>query len=190
LDGYGDVVVGEPYGGIDNRGAIYIYYGMKDGVEDKYSQVIYSENLEKPVRTFGWSVSGGLDLDGNNYPDIVVGAYESNTVMYFRSRPVINIYSEINFLSESINLQNKTCTLSDGSAVACSELKICCMYTGLGSWSQHNFLVHLLLDDKKKKNPRLFFLELENKHTLNWTINIVKDKHHCRQIKVSYFNIT
>ena len=184
LDGYGDFVVGEPYGGIENRGAIYIYHGTKEGVEEKYSQVIYSENLELPVRTFGWSVSGGIDLDGNHYPDLVVGAYESNTAVYFRSRPVIGMYSEINFVTDSINLKNKACVLSDGTAVACSELKICCMYNGVGSWTQHDFSIYIVLDDKKKNNPRLFFLDYENKSSLNWTVPIIKEQLYCRQVKV------
>ncbi|KAJ8683507.1 hypothetical protein QAD02_019299 [Eretmocerus hayati] len=184
LDGYGDFAVGEPYGGQEQRGAVYIYHGTKEGVEQKYSQVIYSENLEQPVRTFGWSLSGGLDLDGNKYPDLVVGAYESNTVAFFRSRPVINMYSTINFISPTISLNNKACVLSDGAAVACSELKVCCVYSGQGSWPQHEFTLHVILDEKKKTNPRLFFLDFENKNSLNWTVQIQKDLMYCRQMKV------
>ncbi|XP_014219756.1 integrin alpha-PS2 [Copidosoma floridanum] len=184
LDGYGDFVVGEPYGGPENRGAVYVYHGSKEGVEETYSQVIYSESLEQPVRTFGWSVGGGLDLDNNDYPDTVVGAYESNAVMYFRSRPVIKMFSEINFMSDSINLKDKACVLSDGTTVACSELKICCMYTGLGAWKQHDFTISISLDEKKRKNPRLFFLDFESKSTLNWTVPITKDQPYCKQTKV------
>lgn len=36
------------------------------------------------VSTFGFALSGGKDLDGNQYPDLIVGAYESDVVAYFR----------------------------------------------------------------------------------------------------------
>lgn len=29
-------------------------------------------------------MSGGLDLDGNKYPDLIVGAYKSDAVAYIR----------------------------------------------------------------------------------------------------------
>jgi integrin alpha 8 len=50
------------------------------------SQVIYAESvygMEK-MSTFGFSVSGGIDLDNNLYPDMVVGAYNSERVVMFR----------------------------------------------------------------------------------------------------------
>lgn len=83
-DGYGDFVVGAPYAGPNGRGAVYIYHGSRTGVLEKYSQVIHAEDLDNPVQTFGFSVAGGLDLDGNIYPDLVVGAYESGAAMFFR----------------------------------------------------------------------------------------------------------
>lgn len=184
-DGFGDFVVGEPYGGPENRGAVYIYRGSERGVEEKPSQVIHSEDiLEQPVRTFGWSVSGGMDLDGNSYHDMVVGAYETDTALFFRSRPVVTLVSSIQYDSKLINLNNKACVLSDGTAVACSELKICCLYSGEGTWTQHSFVIHITLDEKKKKNPRMFFLDLESKSTLNSTIKISKGQLWCKPYKV------
>ena len=41
--------------------------------------------LERGLRSFGHSVHGGRDLDGNQYPDLVVGAHDSNAAVYFRS---------------------------------------------------------------------------------------------------------
>uniref|UniRef100_A0A0K0CUN6 Integrin_alpha2 domain-containing protein n=1 Tax=Angiostrongylus cantonensis TaxID=6313 RepID=A0A0K0CUN6_ANGCA len=48
-------------------------------------------NLRRPVKSFGFSLSGGSDLDGNGYPDLVVGAVTENFVTILRSRPVISI---------------------------------------------------------------------------------------------------
>lgn len=85
LDGYGDFAVGAPYDGPNGRGAVYIYHGSPTGPLEKYSQVIFAEEiLGTSLNTFGFSVSGGVDLDGNMYPDMVVGAYESNKAIVFR----------------------------------------------------------------------------------------------------------
>lgn len=83
LDGFGDFAVGAPYDGPAGRGAVYVYHGSRDGPLPKASQVIYAEDMPglKPLSTFGFSLSGGIDLDGNMYPDLAVGAYESNAVI-------------------------------------------------------------------------------------------------------------
>ncbi|XP_032674406.1 integrin alpha-PS2 isoform X2 [Odontomachus brunneus] len=185
-DGYGDFVVGAPYGGPNGRGVVYIYYGSRIGVSEKYSQVIHAEDLGSPVQTFGFSVAGGLDLDGNIYPDLVVGAYESAAAMFFRARPVIKMDSYVTFGSESklISLDIKNCTLSDDTRVTCLPLTACFRYTGDGVLMRHNFNVQYVLDVKKTKNPRLFFLELEGKNTMNHTITVERDRQFCRTVRV------
>ena len=47
-------------------------------------QRIVGSDLVPNVTTFGISVHGGLDMDLNNYPDILVGAYESDTAFLFK----------------------------------------------------------------------------------------------------------
>ena len=42
-----------------------------------------------------------MDLDQNQYPDILVGAYESNNAVYLKSAPVVHLDSEIQFLVPS-----------------------------------------------------------------------------------------
>lgn len=86
LDTYGDFAVGAPYDGPHGRGAVYIYYGSKDGPLAKASQVIYAEDVGGSgyLSTFGFSLSGGIDLDGNVYPDLAVGAYEANKSFFFK----------------------------------------------------------------------------------------------------------
>lgn len=79
-----DFAVGAPYDGTNERGAVYIYHGSPNGVREKYSQVIYAEAVGRDVATFGFSISGGLDLDGNDYPDMLVGAYLSDSAFFFR----------------------------------------------------------------------------------------------------------
>lgn len=77
-----DFAVGAPYE--NGRGAVYIYHGSEKGVRKKYSQVIHAEAMGMDIATFGFSISGGLDLDGNDYPDMIVGAYLSDAAFFFR----------------------------------------------------------------------------------------------------------
>ncbi|XP_057335513.1 integrin alpha-PS2 isoform X2 [Microplitis mediator] len=188
-DGYGDFAVGAPYGGPEGRGSVYIYHGSRDGVQETYSQVIHAQELSSRVETFGFSVAGGLDLDGNLYPDMVVGSYDSSTAMFFRSRPVIKMVPQDTFVefgssSKLISLDDKDCTLSNTTPVTCLPLKACFMYTGDGVLSSYDFNVQYVLDVKKTKSPRLFFLEHEGKHTLNHTITVDRNQQFCRTVKV------
>ena len=48
-----------------------------------------------PPVTFGYSLSGGLDLDQNEYPDLLVGAYDDSRVFLIRSRPIIGILTRV-----------------------------------------------------------------------------------------------
>ena len=45
--------------------------------------------------TFGYSLSGGIDMDQNDYPDLLVGAYEDDRVFLIRSRPIIGILTRV-----------------------------------------------------------------------------------------------
>ncbi|CAG9585052.1 unnamed protein product [Danaus chrysippus] len=49
---------------------------------EKYSQAITAEEISPVLTTFGFSLSGGVDLDNNNYTDLAVGAYKSDSVVF------------------------------------------------------------------------------------------------------------
>lgn len=49
----------------------------------------------KPLETFGWSLSGGTDLDANGYPDLLVGAFRSDAAILLRSRPIVNVQASV-----------------------------------------------------------------------------------------------
>ena len=61
-------------------------------------QKILGKDVDSGIRTFGWSLSGGMDLDGNQYPDVLVGAYESSNAVYIRSAPVVHLDSKVDIV--------------------------------------------------------------------------------------------
>ncbi|ALC48915.1 if [Drosophila busckii] len=177
-DGYGDFAVGAPYDGPEGRGVVYIYHGSPTGPLAKPSQTIMSEQLVEAApypRTFGFSLSGGVDMDGNTYPDLAVGAYASDQVFIFRSRPVAAVNAETSFVSNSklISLDEKVCQLqSNHKYVPCMSLSTCWSYTGRNLPEILDFDVSWLLDSKKTRNPRMFFLLNEGKNIRNETIRL------------------
>jgi hypothetical protein len=60
------------------------------------NQILKAEDIPgiSPT-TFGYSLSAGLDMDLNDYPDLMVGAYEDDRVFLIRSRPIIGILTRV-----------------------------------------------------------------------------------------------
>uniref|UniRef100_A0A3Q3MDN6 Integrin, alpha 7 n=1 Tax=Mastacembelus armatus TaxID=205130 RepID=A0A3Q3MDN6_9TELE len=102
-DGYGDIAVGAPF---DGDGKVFIYRGSDAGIETKPAQVLDGRDFD--VRRFGYSISGGLDIDNNHYPDIAVGSLNDSVVLY-RSRPVIHVIREISIDPQYIDLEQYNC---------------------------------------------------------------------------------
>lgn len=84
-----DIAVGAPYGGPQGRGVVYIYHGSENGILEKYSQAITAEEISPNLQTFGFALSGGVDLDDNNYTDLVVGSYKSDSVVFLKWVPLL-----------------------------------------------------------------------------------------------------
>uniref|UniRef100_F1KQ70 Integrin alpha ina-1 n=1 Tax=Ascaris suum TaxID=6253 RepID=F1KQ70_ASCSU len=99
---YNDFAVGAPFAD-EGKGAVYIYHGAASPDELKIEPVqtitvdelskVYPLKNDVDLRTVGFSMSGGVDLDKNGYNDLVVGAFASDTVTILRARPVINIHT-------------------------------------------------------------------------------------------------
>ena len=59
-------------------------------------QILRAEDFPGiPPSTFGYSLSGGQDLDANDYPDLLVGAYDDDSVYLVRARPIIGILTRV-----------------------------------------------------------------------------------------------
>ncbi|XP_068437741.1 integrin alpha-6-like [Clinocottus analis] len=102
-DGYGDVAVGAPY---DGSGQVYLYYGSSDGINKKPVQVLSSGSNK--VSLFGYSLSGNLDVDNNQYPDLAVGSL-SDSVFVFRARPVVSVSISLKVTPAEIDLAKEQC---------------------------------------------------------------------------------
>jgi len=122
-----DLAVGAPYEG---TGAVYIYHGSSDGLSSVHSQRIYGRDLASNVafRAFGSSLAGGVDLDDNGYPDVIVGAYQSNVAAVLLSRPVVNIDASISAVPQNIDISADRCAV-DQSQNVCFQVKVCFRFT-------------------------------------------------------------
>ena len=75
-----------------------------------------------PISTLGYSLSGGLDMDFNNHTDLLVGAYESDTVVILRARPVIDIITWFGNKTVRINPSKLGCDMDPTSEEVCFQV--------------------------------------------------------------------
>ncbi|XP_050072975.1 integrin alpha-PS3-like [Anopheles maculipalpis] len=106
-DGYGDIAIGAPF---EEDGTVYIFLGSANGVQSRPSQRLVPSlsQLQKPSyqpHMFGHSLSRGVDIDGNGYADLAVGAPNGETVYVFRSYPVVRIEARINSTKRELPAQ-------------------------------------------------------------------------------------
>lgn len=136
-DGYEDIAIGAPYEG---KGAVYIYLGSKDGIITSPSQIIHSSHLPTSLSTFGYSLSGGMDMDQNGYPDLLVGAYDNDAVVLLRSRKIIDITTFVQYLNKNFVYQDKIapidpnkvgCPADPHSNYTCFTFEACCKTASL-----------------------------------------------------------
>ncbi|XP_067825088.1 integrin alpha-3b [Heptranchias perlo] len=153
-DGFQDIAIGAPY---DGAGKVFIYHGSKNGLDPKASQIINGANLggTNSIKTFGYSISGGLDVDQNEYPDILIGSL-SDRVVLLRSRPVINISK--NFTVRPKILDSNTCKKKP-----CITVKVCFSYlvsTGNRKYNRDVTLKYTLEAEKdRRSSPRVKFVK-------------------------------
>ncbi|CAH2073081.1 unnamed protein product, partial [Iphiclides podalirius] len=184
-DGFGDIAVGAPYGGENGKGVVYIYHGGENGVAEKYSQAITAEEISPTLTTFGFSLSGGVDLDDNHYTDLAVGAYKSDSVVFLKSRPVVKVMAAVKFAEASklISMSEKNCRLTNGTEVACAHLMYCLSYNGINVDQQIDFEVTIELDSRQKASKRMFVFD--TRQTVYKThILLTQGQEECREMVV------
>nr|CAH7714317.1 unnamed protein product [Callosobruchus chinensis] len=162
-DGYNDVAIGAPYE--DDHGTVYVFLGSRDGLVKEPSQVIKYNDPETNMTTFGYSLSGGIDMDNNGYPDLLVGAYESERILLLKTRPIIHI--EINIDGKelkNINATRKGCQAARNSNYTCFSFRSCFTISGkLKKMEKFNVTYHI--SEEKKFVPRIWFPDPRNPHS-------------------------
>lgn len=90
------------------------------------------------------------------------------------------------FASENklISLDNKTCTLASGKKVSCTKITSCLKYNGNNLPTSIDIDISWILDSKKIKTPRMFFLHDENKNIVNTTMRLYRGKSDCKTDQV------
>ncbi|XP_033099276.1 integrin alpha-9-like [Anneissia japonica] len=125
-DGFQDVAIGAPYESIS--GAVYIYHGSSKGIRTQYVQRISGHSINVNLKGFGSSLSGGMDVDDNGYPDLAVGAFHSDSIVLIRSSAIIDIHITIQLNSSRIEME-KRCNIH-GNEVPCSTVTTCLKFDG------------------------------------------------------------
>ncbi|XP_044851380.1 integrin alpha-7 [Mauremys mutica] len=154
-DGFQDIAVGAPF---DGAGKVFIYHGSSLGIVTKPAQVLDGEGVG--LRTFGYALSGGLDVDGNLYPDLLVGTLSDSVVLY-RARPVIHVSKNVSLSPQNIDLESRNCPRHLG---ICVEVRACFSYTASpASYSPRVTLAYTLDADVDRQKlgqaPRVAFLD-------------------------------
>ncbi|XP_051564254.1 integrin alpha-4-like [Myxocyprinus asiaticus] len=172
-DGYPDVAIGAPQED-ELHGAIYIYNGRRSGIAQSFSQRITGSVLGNSLKMFGQSVSGGVDIDNNNYPDVAVGAFLSDSAVVFRTRPVVKVDAFL-LLPDSVNRSVEMCT-ERGLPAVCINVKVCFRVRGKQIPGNIEFKYNLTADIHHKEAfpSRFYFL---GNGTSNATAGRVKAMH-------------
>ena len=136
-DGYQDLAVSAPYED-QGAGCVYIYHGTAEGVRRAPAQILRGSTYG--VQAFGYSLAGGLDLDRNQYPDLVVGAHKSDAVVYLRARSVIKTQMQAQTQPRAIDFESRPSAAESASLCGgggdknrtrvCLEMEYCIEYSG------------------------------------------------------------
>uniref|UniRef100_A0A8D0GWP7 Integrin subunit alpha 5 n=1 Tax=Sphenodon punctatus TaxID=8508 RepID=A0A8D0GWP7_SPHPU len=161
-DGYNDVAIGAPFGGEAQQGVVYVYNGRTEGLHPQPSQVLQGHWAPRQTPDFfGFALRGAKDLDGNGYPDLIVGAFGVDTAVVYRGRPIVHASASLSIYPSMFNPEERACTLEGTSTpVACINLSFCLNASGKHVPDSIGFNVELHLDHLKQKGAvkRALFL--------------------------------
>uniref|UniRef100_A0A2K5PAS3 Integrin subunit alpha 8 n=1 Tax=Cebus imitator TaxID=2715852 RepID=A0A2K5PAS3_CEBIM len=184
-DGYNDIAIGVPFAGKDQRGKVLIYNGNKGGLNTKPSQVLEGVWASQAVPSgFGFTLRGDSDIDKNDYPDLIVGAFGTGKVAVYRARPVVTVDAQLLLNPVIINLENKTCQIPDSTtSAACFSLRVCASVRGQSISNTIVLMAEVQLDSLKQKGAikRTLFLDNHQAHRVfPLVIKRQKSSHQCQ----------
>lgn len=187
-DGFNDVAIGAVYE--DENGAIYIYHGTSRGLNTQYVQRISAGDIRPSISGFGISISRGLDIDDNFYPDILVGSYSSSNAVLLRTHPVIYLTSKIEFDPPQIT-RNDTRCVYEGEKVFCFNVSYCIQYSGKHAPLSLEFDTELKMDSSKRSSsaPRGgFFVPGDDQSSVSKKANLDVGQPSCFQEAAFIYN--
>ncbi|KAM6964612.1 integrin alpha-3b isoform 2-T2 [Tautogolabrus adspersus] len=175
-DGFQDLAIGAPF---HDTGKVYIWMGSKKGVSQEPSQVIEGQSVGNGgFKTFGYSLNGGMDMDDNGYPDILVGSLDDRIAL-LRARPVIHLTRDFAVKPKIVDTtqcpENKPCisatlcmvfTLSNGNKDFKKNLKV--RYT-------------VEADAERRRSTRVRFVN-NNDDTYTDTMSVPSSKSKCQTL--------
>ncbi|XP_062851911.1 integrin alpha-9 isoform X2 [Trichomycterus rosablanca] len=181
-DGFQDVAIGAPKED-DYGGAVYIYHGDTTGIISKYSMRLSGKSIHPTLLMFGQSISGSLDMDGNGYPDMTVGAFMADSVVLLRSRPVITVDVLI-FLPASINISVPQCHEGPQN-LNCFNVTVCMRFHGKHVPGFIELIYNLTADAEKRHKgipSRVYFIRSgEQTATVSQDFNLKINQQECHQ---------
>ncbi|KAK2884940.1 integrin alpha-3b isoform X2 [Channa argus] len=176
-DGFQDFAVGAPF---HDTGRVYIWMGSKKGISMEPSQVIEGKSVSKGFRTFGYSINGGMDVDDNKYPDILVGSLDDRIAL-LRARPVIHLTN--NFTVEPKIVDPNTCL----GNTPCITATLCMSFTL--SHGNKDFKRDLMVsytveaDTGRRRSPRVSFKD-NNGATYTGILSLPSSKYTCHTLNL------
>uniref|UniRef100_A0A3Q2XZP6 Integrin, alpha 3b n=1 Tax=Hippocampus comes TaxID=109280 RepID=A0A3Q2XZP6_HIPCM len=176
-DGFQDFAVGAPFHG---TGKVYIWMGSKEGISEEPSQVIKGKSVENGgFQTFGYSISGGMDMDDNGYPDILVGSLDDRIAL-LRTRPVIHLTKRFNVEPKIVDPNQ-----CQGSTIVAT---ICTSFTL--SNGNKNFKKNITVkytveaDIDRRRSPRVRFQDNRD-NTYTGLLTLPASKSQCHRLNLN-----
>ncbi|CAI5662493.1 unnamed protein product [Oreochromis niloticus] len=167
-DGYNDVAVGCPFGGEERGGRVLIFNGNKDISTQgmTLSQELRAAHAPSDsLPGFGFTLRGGQDVDNNQYPDLIVGAFGAGKVSVYRSQAVVSVEAEMILTPKILNPDDRQCHLPQMNImVTCLKVDVCAAVSGVGIPSSVDLRAELQLDWLKGSRggvKRVLFLDTE-----------------------------
>ncbi|KAM4687696.1 integrin alpha-8 [Discoglossus pictus] len=167
-DGYNDIAIGAPFAGEDRKGRVFIYNGNSKGLNNEPSQILDGTWASRSMPAgFGFTLRGDSDIDKNDYPDLIVGAFGVEKAVVYRARPVVSVDAQLLLHPMILNPENKTCQLPNSETlVTCFTVRACATVSGQGIPRKIVLKAELELDWLKQKGAvkRTLFLENNQAH--------------------------
>ncbi|XP_066486479.1 integrin alpha-X-like [Tiliqua scincoides] len=180
-DRWTDVAIGAPME--DNgQGAVYIFQGTSRSINQTYSQRIQASLFGNRLHYFGQTIGAGIDLTEDGLSDITAGA--QGQVLLLRSRPVLQVLSQITFNPPVIPISAFVCQNQEelnkevSKATVCLTVQLISRFT-LDSSISNTLQYTLTLDPGRLKVRAVFVTQSSTTEV----IQIGLDRH-CKEYRI------